>query len=411
MGLSSNAGPSSHSTAFSSRQLCPPDPEMRDTQRTTTSAGIPNSRDSERIALPPGGASGGNASYDRRGLSTGGSVGASASSGFATGLYSRDSKRNAALPLGDAGASTPVVAGGGGGSRTRRGLVRGNIGVAEEANVNFRPSMEDRYVVCNLGGGGAFLGVFDGHGGAGAADFAAEVIQHNFANELKRAERKSSVDVVEILINTYHETDSQIAMAGVSRSSGCTAVTAYLHVDSQGKKLLHVANAGDSRAVLCRDIMKNESASNNIVALTRDHKPSDPQEQARIKAAGGDVIRGRVMGMLAVSRALGDHSLKDFVVSTPEVRSTELYTGEGFLLLACDGVFDVFSTEEAVSLVQGSYRERMLAQAKSLGVRTLSLEQRENFDLNISTLLARDLVEGAIQKGSRDNITCLVCLV
>jgi serine/threonine protein phosphatase PrpC len=80
-------------------------------------------------------------------------------------------------------------------------------------------------------------------------------------------------------------------------------VSAYIHVDAQsGKRMLHVANAGDSRAVLCRNITRSRggSASNNVEALTRDHKPSVPQEQARIEAAGGDVIRGRVMGMLAV---------------------------------------------------------------------------------------------------------------
>jgi serine/threonine protein phosphatase PrpC len=434
MGLSSNAGPSLSSrptppvSSQHNSSFARPEPEMCDAHRTARSAGIPSSRDYERSALPLGGASGGsNASYATRGLSTGGNnFGASAGSGYVTGLYSRDSERSA-LPVGGAsgggnasyanrGLSTggaTSVAGSGGGSRTRRELVRGNVGVAEDANLKCRPSMEDRSVVCNplAPGGGVFLGVFDGHGGAGAADFAADVIQHNFANELKRAERKS-LTIAEVLTNTYHETDSQIAMAGVSRSSGCTAVTAYVHVDSQGKRLLHVANAGDSRAVLCRNMVsRSGSASSNIKALTRDHKPSDPQELARIQAAGGDVARGRVMGILAVSRALGDHSLKDFVVSTPEVRTTELGSSdEGFILLACDGVFDVFSNEEAVSIIQNSYRERVQAAARSLGVQSLSVEQKSNVDMNIATVLAKNLVERAIQNGSRDNITCLVCL-
>ena len=114
---------------------------------------------------------------------------------------------------------------------------------------------------------------------------------------------------------------------------------------------------------------------------------------------------------VAVSRALGDYSLKDFVISTPEVRTTELGTNdEGFLLLACDGVFDVFSNEEAVSIIQNSYRERVQAAARSLGVQSLSVEQKSNMDMNIATVLAKNLVERAIQEGSRDNITCLVCL-
>jgi len=399
LGLSSS-GASSRSTPIVSSQhnssYAPPEPVV------VTNAGIPQNRLLERVLL--------NASTGSR---------------FA-GLHNRDAERtSASLPGGSSGGSaytTQVLSmagatsttGSGGSSRGRRGLVRGNVGVAEDANMRCRPSMEDRYVVCNPlepGGGKIFLGVFDGHGGAGAADFAAEVIQHNFTNELKRAERKS-LSIAEVFTNTYHETDSQIALAGVSRSSGCTAVSAYMHTDAQGKRLLHVANAGDSRAVLCRNmVLRSEDASNNIEALTRDHKPSDPQERARIEAAGGDVIRGRVMGMLAVSRALGDHALKDWVVSTPEVRSTELgVTDEGFILLACDGVFDVFSNEEAVDIIQNSYRERVLAAAKTLGVRFLSSEQQSNLDISISKVLASDLVERAIQRGSRDNVTCLICL-
>jgi len=159
-------------------------------------------------------------------------------------------------------------------------------------------------------------------------------------------------------------------------------------------------------------VSRSGSASSNIEALTEDHKPSDPKELARIKAAGGFVsLSGRVMGVLNMSRALGDFSLKDYVVSTPEVRTTELGSSdEGFILLACDGVFDVFTNEEAVSIIQNSYRERVQAAASSLGVQSLSVEQKSNVDMNIATVLAENLVERAIQEGSHDNITCLVCL-
>jgi len=311
--------------------------------------------------------------------------------------------------------SAPTGAGIGGGARgLPRALVRGNVGVAEDANLKCRPSMEDRYIICSpLEPGKVFLGVFDGHGGAGAAEFAAEVIKHNLINELRRAERKS-LSITEVLTNTYHETDNQISMAGVSRSSGCTAVTAYMHVAIDGRRMLTVANAGDSRAVLCRNMTTRGTGNgmrHNVEALSRDHKPNDPDEQARIQAAGGDVIRGRVMGMLAVSRALGDHSLKDFVVSTPEIRSTEIHPDDaGFILLACDGVWDVFSNEEAVKIIQDSYSVLCDVEARTLGVQSLSSEQRANFDVNVSSQLARDLVNKAIQKGSRDNVTCLICL-
>ena len=44
--------------------------------------------------------------------------------------------------------------------------------------------------------------------------------------------------------------------------------------------------------------------------------------QARVEAAGGQILfwNGvRVMGVLAVSRAIGDHCLRPFVIAQPEV--------------------------------------------------------------------------------------------
>ena len=394
MGLSSNAGSSARSSTRSTSSFSSQQDAYR-TTATTPSAWVPSTRDSERngVWTLGGGMGVGGASHDRRSLST-----TSAGSSFTAGHYQsrgREAEKT--------GGTTHAAGGGGGASLTRHALVRG-AGVAEDANASYRSSMEDRFVICNplASVGGVFLGVFDGHGGAGAADFAAEVIQHNFTNELKRARHRGSSlspNMIDVFTNTYHETDNQIAMAGVSRSAGCTAVCAYVQqVDSQGKRLLFVANAGDSRAVLCRDLNRSGSASNNIEVLTRDHKPSDPQESIRIEAAGGSVIRGRVMGMLAVSRALGDHSLKDFVVSTPEIRSTELGAhDEGCLILCCDGVSDVLSNEEVVSIIQSCYRHCMTRE-----------KQTPN---DIATLLARELVDRAKAEGSRDNITCLVTLL
>lgn len=62
--------------------------------------------------------------------------------------------------------------------------------------------------------------------------------------------------------------------------------------------LLHVANVGDCRAVLCR--------GGDAVVITSDHTPSVPSEAARVEAAGGFVSRGRVNGILGVSRSFGD---------------------------------------------------------------------------------------------------------
>lgn len=95
-------------------------------------------------------------------------------------------------------------------------------------------------------------------------------------------------------------------------------------------RVLYVANAGDARGVLCRD--------GQAVRLTYDHKGSDRQEAKRIMDAGGFVMSGRVNGVLAVTRSLGDPSMKEFVVGAPYTTRTVLGGHDEFLILACDGV-------------------------------------------------------------------------
>merc|ERR1711997_643125 len=96
------------------------------------------------------------------------------------------------------------------------------------------------------------------------------------------------------------EVDDEIPEADFTEEpgndSGCTAVVALL----AGTKLF-VANAGDSRCVVCRNGV--------AVEMSFDHKPEDEVELKRIKKAGGKVTPdGRVNGGLNLSRAIGDHA-------------------------------------------------------------------------------------------------------
>lgn len=139
----------------------------------------------------------------------------------------------------------------------------------------------------------------------------------------------------------------------VGPSAGCTAVCAVVR-----NGVLYVANAGDSRCVLSR--------GGRAIAMTQDHKPMDTEEYARIMKAGGFVADGRVNGSLNLSRALGDLEYKQtkelgpeeqMVTAFPEIRQQTLQPGDEFLLLACDGIWDVLTNQEAVDFV----RERLQA--------------------------------------------------
>ncbi|KAF8200822.1 phosphatase 2C-domain-containing protein [Pholiota molesta] len=108
--------------------------------------------------------------------------------------------------------------------------------------------------------------------------------------------------------------------------------------------VLYSANAGDARGVLCR--------AGKAVRLTYDHKGSDKQEAKRITDAGGFVMSGRVNGVLAVTRSLGDSSMKEFVVGAPYTTETELCEDDELLILACDGLWDVIGDQAAVELIR-----------------------------------------------------------
>lgn len=131
--------------------------------------------------------------------------------------------------------------------------------------------------------------------------------------------------------------------------SGTTAVVALV----VGNKVI-VANAGDSRCVVCRQDGK-------VFDMSDDHKPEDQIELERIEKAGGHVNeQGRVNGGLNLSRAIGDHTYKknsdlnledQMITALPDIRTIDLQTGDEFMVLACDGIWNVLSSQEVVDFV------------------------------------------------------------
>lgn len=133
--------------------------------------------------------------------------------------------------------------------------------------------------------------------------------------------------------------------------AGCTAVVAV----KRGRELI-VANAGDSRGVLCR--------GGKAVAMSRDHKPHLSSERTRIVSAGGFVTEiggmNRVNGNLNVSRSIGDLKFKrnknlsrseQIVTAEPEIRKFSLTREDKFFVLACDGIWDVLDNQQVVDYV------------------------------------------------------------
>jgi serine/threonine protein phosphatase PrpC len=260
----------------------------------------------------------------------------------------------------------------------------------EEMNPRRRNTMEDVHrIVPALGGDPemSYFGVYDGHGGRHIVDFLEYRLEENIVEELRQTDDAS---MLERLSRAFLITDVMSKQGNIV-TSGATAVSLLLHNTEVGKKM-YVANVGDSRAVLCcqNDLagVATSTPSGYLgLRLTFDHRPDDAGEIERVNEAGGFIARGRVLGILAVTRSFGDHGMKDFVTAQPYLVETDLAThGEcPFVILACDGVWDVLTDQEAVDMILVRY----LAEGP--------------FDE-----AAKILVQTALDKGSTDNITAVV---
>jgi protein phosphatase PTC1 len=260
-----------------------------------------------------------------------------------------------------------------------------SVGVAENVNKKYRPTMEDVHTYVEnfaerLDWG--YFAIFDGHAGKDAAKWCGQHLHTLIGDKIIKDENK---DVREVLNESFVKADEEIVHC-VKGSSGCTAAVAIIRWElpeesdesrlslNQHKRMLYTANVGDSRIVLFR--------SGKAIRLTYDHKASDKLEIKRIEQHGGIIMKNRVNGMLAVTRSLGDQFFKDLVIGNPYTTSVELdMVADKFLIIACDGLWDVISDQKACELVK---------------------------DVEDANVAAKMLVDCAMKKQTTDNVTVMV---
>ncbi|CAN8315322.1 unnamed protein product [Cochlearia groenlandica] len=207
-----------------------------------------------------------------------------------------------------------------------------------------REAMEDRFsAITNLHGDHkqAIFGVYDGHGGVKAAEFASKNLDKNVLEEVFDKGNESS-DMENAVKRGYLTTDAAFLRDKNVKGGSC-CVTALI---KEGN--LVVANAGDCRAVM--------SQGGVAQALSSDHRPSRDDERKRIETTGGyvDTFHGvwRIQGSLAVSRGIGDSHLKKWVIAEPETKMLRIKHDHEFLILASDGLWDKVSNQEAVDIAR-----------------------------------------------------------
>lgn len=274
-------------------------------------------------------------------------------------------------------------------------ITNSNLKAGVTGMQGWRTEMEDDHISADMPSlpSHTYFAIFDGHGGSGAAIYAAKNMVSFIENttQWKNYVAGGATDLIllsEALKQAFENIDNQLRTlqesdhSPNSDTSGCTANTAMVTPTH-----IVCANAGDSRCVL--------GTAQTVIAMSEDHKPYDDNEKRRIEAAGGTVQWKRVDGDLAVSRALGDFQYKtrrdlpgthQKVTFLPDIIIHERTPQDDVLLLACDGLWDVMTNLEAIQLVRSIY---------ATGEQT-------------PHLIAEEIVDRALEKGSRDNISAIV---
>lgn len=269
-----------------------------------------------------------------------------------------------------------------------------------------------------------YFAIFDGHAGTFAADWCGKKLHIILEDTIRK---NPNGPIPELLDQTFTSVDAQLEKLPL-KNSGCTAAVAVLRWEDRvpsdrsatgsqaiapataaatkavksnseeptgdkaasanspeaahaklkssasRQRVLYTANVGDARIILCR--------SGKALRLSYDHKGSDENEGKRIANAGGLILNNRVNGVLAVTRALGDTYMKDLVTGHPYTTETVIQPeSDEFIIIACDGLWDVCSDQEAVDLVR---------------------------NIEDPVEASKLLVDHALNRFSTDNLSCMI---
>lgn len=309
--------------------------------------------------------------------------------------------------------------------------------------------MEDEFVVAS---GGRLSAVFDGHGGGGVSQYLRDRLHIIISEQLKQQEKSqksnkylkrfmfgrglqgnkstqsqgddSNEDIADsdqstkkydisnvgqlplsavaaALKASFDQVDKEILIHDELEYQGSTAVATLLHEANDGTRTLLSANIGDSRGVLCRN--------GRAIDLTRDHKPNDDREKARILAMGEKIewdhyCKVHRVRNLSLSRAIGDRFAKPVVSGEVEIKQFPIYDHKDeFLVLASDGLWDVMSSQEVVSYVH----KRLKARPKD-GADITCEEDMASLKYLRRKNMSRFIANEALRRGSGDNISVVI---
>ena len=247
-----------------------------------------------------------------------------------------------------------------------------------------RESNEDRHnVVLNINSDDPSLnpinlfGIYDGHGGSKVSQYLESNIpsyymNKNFTPPFNEEFHKKVFQIIqsELLKNSF----------GYTNGSTCLLNLMYKYKENL---YMNVANLGDSRMTIIY-------SDNSSKAITKDHKPDDSVELARLEDMGGSVYKDTEgvyrIGDLSLSRAFGDGDNAPYISQVPDTFYIKITPDIKCVVMACDGLWDVIESEDL---------------GKLIGKLTKSKPSK-------SSNIAIDLANWALEAGSSDNVSVIV---
>nr|BAN41176.1 protein phosphatase 2C, putative [Entamoeba invadens] len=244
--------------------------------------------------------------------------------------------------------------------------------VASEKNYPRRRTMEDAHFIMDplveLNGHiYSLYCIFDGHGGRTASQHAAKIVGGMVTEILKR-----DIAIEEKIEDIYAELNLSIKDNKIDYPGSCALMCI---IDKFGdKRTIYMSNAGDSMGYIL--------STSGVTCMSEEHNTKNSEEITRLQNSGALIMSGRVNGVIAVTRALGDHYIKQWIVSAPYMKAAEVTSDMKYIVLACDGLWDGINAEKVKEVLETE------------GVQFEAV--------------AKQLTQLAISKGSTDNITVIV---
>ena len=244
-----------------------------------------------------------------------------------------------------------------------------------------RESNEDRHnIILNLDKSNEkyceinLFSIYDGHGGI----FVSNYLEEKIPNYYCRSDLKPPFSE-KYHIETFEYLQNKILNNPEGFTSGSTCLLNLMY-RIEDEIHFNIVNIGDSRLTIVYN-------NGDFKQVTIDHKPDDIIEKKRIEKIGGEiytdsdgVIR---IGDLSLSRAFGDGDNLPYISQKPDVFYKKITPETKFIIMACDGLWDVIENNELFDLLN-NYKKN----------------DKENY--------AVELVNEALKRGSCDNISIIV---